>query len=61
MPLGPCRDLRNVGLDNGQDAIGVGAASYWRGHHARHRRDRRGFPEFFGSAVATVTDVGAIE
>ena len=61
MPLGPCRDLRNVGLVNGQDAIGVGAASYWRGHHARHRRDRWGVSEFSGCTVATVADVGAIE
>ena len=62
MPLRPLSGIiGNVGLDQGQDAVGIGAASYWRGHHARHRRDPPGRPKVFRHSIATVADVGAIE
>jgi hypothetical protein len=37
-----------------QDAIGVGAASCWRGHHAHHRPDRWRVSQFSGPSIATV-------
>ena len=60
MPLGPGIAISvTSGATKDRTPIGVGAASYWRGHHAHHRRDRRGVSTVFRPSIATVADVGA--